>query len=247
MIRVLPAQGGLTYKILTAGTDRARINAMEIIMPEFMREMVERSFQWAILADILFMIPFGILPVLLVVAFRKSAATVNRNAMLRLLQLPSYAAGVFFLFYIWSVRGHSGWLVLAIFGSVITFLMLVLTIAVLCAKSDSTVIVWNFLSECADAANKNLPRMIDEETRLDKTEVSYYKTFQYHFTLVKYAKDEFDPEKLKNALQPSVSNYVKTNDDLKELRDRKVTIEYVYHDKNNEEVLTLTYEPKDYI
>jgi hypothetical protein len=82
-------------------------------MPEFIREMVTRGFWWAILASFIFALPFGVISILVG----------KKSKFLRyvFLQVPY----VFFWFYIWYIRGHIGWLVIAIIGSIGIFIVLV--------------------------------------------------------------------------------------------------------------------------
>jgi hypothetical protein len=206
-------------------------------MPQFIREMVARGFWWAILASLVFCIPFGIISVFI---GKKS------NFLQSIFQ---QVPGALFYYYIWHIRGHVGWLVFAIIGSIGILIGLIAHIfskAIKKAGAGSDAFVASFLSSCAEAANKDFPKMIDSETRLDKTMALPNKIFQYHFTLINHSKDEINSETLKNNIQASILNNLKTNSVFNDFRNYKVTIEYLYHDKNNNEVLKLTYEPNDY-
>jgi hypothetical protein len=206
-------------------------------MPQFIREMVARGFWWAILASFIFCIPFGVVSFLIGKKSKFLQAVVQ--------QVP----GVLFYFYIWHIREHTGWLVFAIICSIVVFIGLCIQLFIKAAKKTgegSDAFIANFLSSCADAANKDFPKMIDSETRLDKTLALPNKVFQYHFTLINHSKDEINPEELKKGLQAAVLNNLKTNSVFDDFRNYKVTVEYLYHDKNNDEILRLIYEPNDY-
>ncbi|MDR1149275.1 MAG: hypothetical protein LBK66_11655 [Spirochaetaceae bacterium] len=75
-------------------------------MPVFLTNMIAKGFWWAILAGIIFSIPFGILGFILLL--RKI------NSILGCVILG--APYVFFTFYIWHIRGHVIWLIFAICG-----------------------------------------------------------------------------------------------------------------------------------
>lgn len=204
-------------------------------MPQFIREMVARGFWWAVLASIIFVLPFGVISAFIPKKFKFLQSVIQ--------QVP----GVFFYFYIWHIREHIYWLILAILGSIVVFIVLLAqlfgkVIKKLSEGSD----VYNFLSSCADTANKDLPKMVNSGTRFDKTMALPNKVFQYHFTLINYSKDEINPEELKSNIQSSILNNLKTNSVYNDFRNYKVTIEYLYHDKNNNEILKLTYASDDY-
>jgi hypothetical protein len=206
-------------------------------MIEFIREMVAKGFWWAILASLIVCAPFGIL----IAIFGKKS---------KLLKTVFTIPGVLFTFYIWSIRGSVGWLIFAIMGAIGIIIPLVASLlgkAVKKAGGGSDTFIASFLSSAADEANKHFPKMIDSTTRLDKTVALPNKVFQFHYTLVNLSKDELDSEELKKNLYSPILNDIKTNSTLKDFRDYKVTIEYIYHDKNGNEVLKLTYEYKDYI
>ena len=88
------------------------------------------------------------------------------------------------------------------------------------------------VAQLANEINKNCPMMIDSETKLDNTIALPNKTFQYNYTLVNMVKEAVDTLEIKNALEPNIINFVKTNPQMKEIRDHEITINYYYKDKN---------------
>jgi len=171
-----------------------------------------------------------------------------------LLQYGSHTAG---WYIVWCIRGGFWWLFFAIMATIT--LIIVLLIAIFAQKAlkalsgskNSFVVndayITSFLSSYTQSANKNLPQMIDEETRLDKTVALPNKTIQLHHTLVNLAKDEIDLETGRNSMYPRILNNIKTNPNFQDFRNNQVTFEYVYHDKNGIEVLTMVFEYKDYV
>jgi hypothetical protein len=75
-------------------------------MPAFITEMVARGFWWAIFADVIVSGFFGVLGLVL--------GKINKMFGCILQYLP----GTLFIFYIWHIREHTGWLVCAIIGTI---------------------------------------------------------------------------------------------------------------------------------
>lgn len=75
-------------------------------MPAFLADMVAKGFWWALLASLIFGVPFSIVGLLLQIA-NKVLGVILR-----------YVPSVFFFFYIWRIRGHVGWLIFAILGAI---------------------------------------------------------------------------------------------------------------------------------
>lgn len=88
------------------------------------------------------------------------------------------------------------------------------------------------LMKVASELNKSCPIMVDSETRLDNAVVTSNKTFQYYYTLVNVEINEVNPAEGKKILEPQITNLVKTNPDMKAMRDLDVTFKYNYRDKN---------------
>ena len=102
------------------------------------------------------------------------------------------------------------------------------------------------LMETANQLNKNLPIMLDSETRLDSTMALPDKKFSYYFTVVNYSVDELDIENFENIMEPKILNNIKTNSDLKQFRDNKVTMIYFYKDKNGNEIIKFEFTYDEY-
>jgi hypothetical protein len=102
------------------------------------------------------------------------------------------------------------------------------------------------LVEAANEINQHLPMMIDSETRIDSTIALPGKTFQYFYTLVNYSKDQLDAGDFEKRLRPLILNSIKTNTDMENFRKNKVTLVYLYRDKDGNEFLKLTFSHDDY-
>jgi len=84
--------------------------------------------------------------------------------------------------------------------------------------------------KAASEINKTCPIMVDEDTRLDNTMAFPNNVFQYNYTLVNVEKEFLDTIEVKSLMEPRIINLVKTNPEMKYLRDNKATLSYFYRD-----------------
>ena len=89
--------------------------------------------------------------------------------------------------------------------------------------------------------------MIDSETRLDNAISLPNNVFQYNYTLINMLKKNIDIKSIKNQLEPSVINFVKTNPDMEIQRNNKTTINYYYKDKSGVYLFTISVSPDKYL
>lgn len=99
----------------------------------------------------------------------------------------------------------------------------------------------------ASEINKSCPIMIDSETRLDNAISLPNNVFQYNYTLINMLKKNIDIKSIKNQLEPSVINFVKTNPDMEIQRNNKTTINYYYKDKSGVYLFTISVSPDKYL
>ena len=88
--------------------------------------------------------------------------------------------------------------------------------------------------------------MIDQNTRLDSTIGGPGLKFYYFYTLINYGPEDVDQKQFIAEMQPKLVMFVKTNTQMKSLRDKKVTIFYVYRLKDNSEFVQIKVAPNDY-
>ncbi|MCX6246617.1 MAG: hypothetical protein NTW10_02685 [Bacteroidetes bacterium] len=98
----------------------------------------------------------------------------------------------------------------------------------------------------ASELNKTCPIMVDAETRLDNAIALPGNIFQYNYTLVNIDKANADTLSMKNYLGPSITNFVKTNPQMKFQRDHKTTMNYYYKDKNGVYLFIISVTPDKY-
>jgi hypothetical protein len=102
------------------------------------------------------------------------------------------------------------------------------------------------MMETASEINKSCPIMIDNATRLDNAVALPGNIFQYNYTLVNLIKDSVNINELKNYLEPTIINFVKSNPEMKSLRENKTTINYYYKDKTGLFLFTVSVKPIQY-
>lgn len=102
------------------------------------------------------------------------------------------------------------------------------------------------LMESASEINKTCPIMIDNATRLDNAIALPNDVFQYNYTLVNMTKDLINIDEFKSYLEPTITNFVKTNPDMQIMRDNKVTVNYYYKDKGGVYLFTISVKPEQY-
>ena len=107
-------------------------------------------------------------------------------------------------------------------------------------------IVSNKALEVVEKFNKKCPMMIDSETRIDGIEVKKPNTILYKYTLMHVSVENVDTALFEAALRPGIVNTLKTNPDLKEMRDLKANFEYYYKDRENKFIYSFLITPDDY-
>ncbi len=104
----------------------------------------------------------------------------------------------------------------------------------------------NVMMKVASEVNKNCPVMVDAETRLDNAISLPKNIFQYNYTLLTLEKDKIDTTAIKAYLEPTITNTVKSNPDMKYMRDNKITINYYYKDKEGNYLFSISVPPAKY-
>ncbi|MEO6902126.1 MAG: hypothetical protein ABI315_03150 [Bacteroidia bacterium] len=102
------------------------------------------------------------------------------------------------------------------------------------------------MMKIANEINKSCPVMVDSITRLDNAVALPGNVFQYNYTGINMVKESVDIEAMKNYLEPTTINFVKTNPDMQMVRDNKVTVNYYYKDKKGVYLFTISVTPEKY-
>lgn len=102
------------------------------------------------------------------------------------------------------------------------------------------------MMKAASEINKSCPIMVNEDTRLDNAVAMPKNIFQYNYTLINLEKNKIIVEELREYIEPIVLNNVKTNPDMKDYKENKVTMAYNYRDKNGVFILKINVTPEMY-
>ena len=98
------------------------------------------------------------------------------------------------------------------------------------------------LMKTASEINKQLPMMVDKDTRLDST-AGLNKRLQYHYTMVSFSAEEIDEAALQDQFAPMLKNRACTSEKMKVLFESGVTVDYVYRGKNGKSITTISVTP----
>lgn len=105
------------------------------------------------------------------------------------------------------------------------------------------------IRDIANDTNRNLPIMVDSETRFDSVSPESGKVYQYNFTLINVEKRNFNAasfsEKQKSTILSGIKN-MKDKSGFKFFVENNVTFSYNYNDKNGENLLKISFPPSDY-
>jgi len=102
------------------------------------------------------------------------------------------------------------------------------------------------LMEAPSNVNRNLPIMVDSETRLDNMVTPDSKTFQYIYTLVNIETGKIDTTDIKSRMEPYIINNVKTSPEMESQRQREITFIFYYKDKNGNYLFSIVVTPDKY-
>lgn len=88
------------------------------------------------------------------------------------------------------------------------------------------------LQKVADQVNKDLPKKIDDDTELTKTEAAQAMLI-YNYRLVNIESGQVDNAKLESAVRPKITQNACASQQLKDsFFKNHVTLRYSYHDKD---------------
>ncbi len=102
------------------------------------------------------------------------------------------------------------------------------------------------MMKVASEINENCPIMVDAETRLDNAISLPKNIFQYNYTLLTIEKETADTVEIKNYLEPSITNTVKSSPDMKFMRDSRIIIRYYYRDNAGHYLFSISVTPDKY-
>ncbi|MBN2016971.1 MAG: hypothetical protein JW794_02375 [Candidatus Cloacimonetes bacterium] len=92
------------------------------------------------------------------------------------------------------------------------------------------------LQEIAEELTAECPKIVDENTQLDRATAGPGLKLTYFYTILQVAVNALTPENLNNLKETLRENY-RTSEDMKPFRDSRVTLVFVYYDKNGNDLL----------
>ena len=102
------------------------------------------------------------------------------------------------------------------------------------------------LAKVASELNKTCPMNVDESTMLKNAVALPNKTLQYNYLLIGITKSEVKIDTMRKYFFPGILESVKSSPAMKGFRERKVTFNYYYMDKNGEFVMEYKIKPEMY-
>ena len=102
------------------------------------------------------------------------------------------------------------------------------------------------LMTIASELNKSCPMMVDAQTQLDNSISLPNNIFQYNYTLLETEQSTIDTNEFKAYMEPNILEQIKTNPQMKIFRENKVTMNYLYRDKNKKYIVLISITPSLY-
>lgn len=110
----------------------------------------------------------------------------------------------------------------------------------------STPVMDKVMMKTAEELNKSCPIMVDEFTKMDNAIALPGKIFQYNYTVFGFTREEVDTIAFKANMEPQIINNIRTNPDMKFIRDNEATLRYYYKGETGAYWFKISVEPKKY-
>jgi len=95
--------------------------------------------------------------------------------------------------------------------------------------------------------NKKCPTLLDSETQFDGIDLKEGNIIRYKYTLVNVFSENVDKNQFYRDLWPGILSDIKISSEMKNLRDKRMTVEYYYQDKDQKPIYTFKITPEDYL
>ncbi len=102
------------------------------------------------------------------------------------------------------------------------------------------------LHSVSNEFNKQCPIMVDEVTRVDRSEVLPHNTIQYNCTVLGAFAEDFNPEEFTNEVKPNIIENLKSNPQMMVFNEVGATINYAYFDEQGSYIATISIKPEEY-
>lgn len=98
----------------------------------------------------------------------------------------------------------------------------------------------------SEEINKGCPMQVDQQTRLDNTEIVGKNEFRYNYTLTSLEKGNFDEADLKQYLSAQILANLKDNEGMRLFREQKTKLSYHYKDRTGQPLFELNFGEGEY-
>ena len=94
--------------------------------------------------------------------------------------------------------------------------------------------------------NENCPVSIASDVRMDSLGKPAPKTLAYYYTLINVEKETYEAPIEFDVMKEIMINAVKNVPELEKLKKMDIIFEYVYFDKNKQQMFVIDITPEDY-
>jgi hypothetical protein len=101
------------------------------------------------------------------------------------------------------------------------------------------------LEKAAKVLNKNTPKMVDEDTRMDAATIGPGFRVNINYTLPKHSAGEIDADQLAQNIRPTLKSYACSKKNMKLLLQYGADFAYLYHDKDGMLITSITINRND--
>jgi len=102
------------------------------------------------------------------------------------------------------------------------------------------------LIKVADELNRNLPIMVDRNTRLDSTMALPDGKFVYLYTIIGLDETAINKETFADRMRPKLINNYRTEESMKTFRENNMQLLYKYKTEKGESIADITISPRDF-
>jgi ribosomal protein L37AE/L43A len=106
----------------------------------------------------------------------------------------------------------------------------------------NTKLTYSDMQEIVSDMNKDLPEMMDSDTRLDNV-IAGEDSLTYNYTLINYLKGDFEFNEIKNSLKEGIVKGICTSSDMEIYVNNNTTFYYQYFDKDDNFIETISVFP----
>lgn len=102
------------------------------------------------------------------------------------------------------------------------------------------------LKTVVEEFNKTTPMDVGPGIRIEKMEIPSSKTIKCIATFTTMTKDQINVEQIEPMLKPAMISALKSDPNFKVFVDNKVSVIYVFNDKNGDNIFEINLKPEDY-